>query len=347
LNKATIHIILFLFFIVTPQIKGLAQKTDTIVHVNGNVLKGDFKKMEYGIITWKMDGMGTINVEQPFIDTFISKKQFEIVMKNGLIYYSSLEASDSNREVVISVDGQKESIYIDDIVEAHPIKNKFWMKISGNLSLGGNYSKGSNLTTIAFSGNLDYRNKKTFYQTNWNLNTSYQGDSLTALNTNINLQWQRMFKNQWSSLILVGMSQNLQLGTKRRYDLSLGGVKDIIYNTWNRFYVTAALSGITETPYEPANASQQDLAGALSVAYEIYKYTSPKISLQTSFNFIPYFTGEERYRAAYNLNPSISILNNNFKVGFNFYFNYDSNPAEGSLSNDDYGINLQLTYSLH
>ena len=61
------------------------------------MLKGDFKKMEYGIITWKMDGMGTINVEQPFIDTFISKKQFEIVMKNGLIYYSSLEASDSNR----------------------------------------------------------------------------------------------------------------------------------------------------------------------------------------------------------------------------------------------------------
>ena len=74
MNKATLHIILFLFFIVTPQIKGLAQKTDTIVHVNGNVLKGDFKKMEYGVVTWKMDGMGTISVEEPFIEYFYFKK---------------------------------------------------------------------------------------------------------------------------------------------------------------------------------------------------------------------------------------------------------------------------------
>ena len=347
MKKNSIHIVLFLIVMIFSQINCFAQKTDTIVHNNGNILKGDFKKMEYGIITWKMDGMGTINVEEPFVSTIISQKQFEIVMKNGLIYYSSFEASDSTGEVIIKIADQKVSINIDDIVEIHPIKNKFWQKISGNLSLGGNYSKGSNLTTLAFSGNLDYRNKKTFYQTTWNLNMSYQGDSLTANNTNVNIQWQRMFKDQWSSLILVGTSQNLQLGTKRRFDLSLGAVKDIIYNTWNRFYLTAAISGITETPYEPTIASQQDLAGAISVAYEIYKYTSPKISLQTNLNFIPYFTGEERYRATYNLNPNISILNNNFKVGFNFYYNFDSNPAEGSLSNEDYGINLQLTYSLH
>jgi hypothetical protein len=330
-----------------PHLKGIAQKTDTIVHVNGNVLKGDFKKMEYGIITWKMDGMGTIDVEQPYVSTFISQKQFEILMKNGLIYYSSFERSDSHREVIISVAGQKKSIYIDDIVEMHPIKKKFWMKISGNLSLGGNFSKGSNLTTIAFSGNLDYRNKKAFYQTTWNLNTSYQGDSLTANNSELDLQWQRLFKNQWSSLLLVGTSQNLQLGIRRRYNLSLGAVKDIIYNTWNRFYVTGALSGITETSYETDNPSEQNLAGSIRIAYEIYKFTSPKVSLQTNFNFIPYLTGGERYRANYNLNPSISILNNNFKVGFAFYFNYDSNPPQGSLSNDDYGINLQLTYALH
>jgi len=42
-----------------------AQKTDTIVHINGNVLTGDFKRMNYGIVTWKMDGMGTISLEEP------------------------------------------------------------------------------------------------------------------------------------------------------------------------------------------------------------------------------------------------------------------------------------------
>ena len=103
MNKSTIHIILFLTLMVIPQIKGLAQKTDTIVHTNGNILKGDFKKMEYGIVTWKMDGMGTISVEIPFVSTIVSQKQFEIVMKNGTIYYSSFEASDSTGAVVIDL----------------------------------------------------------------------------------------------------------------------------------------------------------------------------------------------------------------------------------------------------
>ena len=97
----------------TTQLESLAQKTDTIVHVNGNVLKGDLKKMEYGIITWKMDGMGTINVEEPFVSSIISKKQFEIVLKNGLIYFSSFEASDSTGEVIITNGSEKVSIKIE------------------------------------------------------------------------------------------------------------------------------------------------------------------------------------------------------------------------------------------
>ena len=58
----------------------LAQKTDTIVHINGNILTGDFKKMNYGVVTWKMDGMGTIDLEEPKIQTIISSKMFEIKM---------------------------------------------------------------------------------------------------------------------------------------------------------------------------------------------------------------------------------------------------------------------------
>ncbi|MGB5203331.1 MAG: hypothetical protein WBN63_04005, partial [Eudoraea sp.] len=227
MNKATLHIILFLFFIVTPQIKGLAQKTDTIVHVNGNVLKGDFRKMEYGVVTWKMDGMGTISVEEPYVNTFISSKQFEIKMKNGLIYYCSFEASETNGKVILIRNGQQEEVFIDDIVEIHPIKGNFWKKFNGNISLGGNYSRSSDVTTIAFSGNLDYRNKKTFFNLIWNYNLSYQGDSLITQNSNIDLSWQRLLKKNWSTLVALGTSQNLQLGIKRRYNLSLGMIKDI------------------------------------------------------------------------------------------------------------------------
>ena len=83
LNKSIIHILVLFLWLGFGISKLSAQKIDTIIHINGNVLKGEFKKLVYGVVTWKMDGMGTINFEEPKIQTIISKKTFEIKMDDG------------------------------------------------------------------------------------------------------------------------------------------------------------------------------------------------------------------------------------------------------------------------
>ncbi len=72
--KNIIYITIFFIALIVPAKKVIAQKIDTIIHINGNVMTGDFKKMVYGVITWKMDGMGTISFEEPKVKTIISKK---------------------------------------------------------------------------------------------------------------------------------------------------------------------------------------------------------------------------------------------------------------------------------
>ncbi len=147
-------------------------------------------------------------------------------------------------------------------------------------------------------------------------------------------------------MVALGTSQNLQLGIRRRYNLSLGMIKDITYNYWNRLYIGGALSGINEKSYDNTGNSSE-LAGVIRLGWEVYKLTNPKVWVNSTINYIPYITGGSRDRISANFNPSISIINNNFKVGFTFYYNYDSSPPPGSLSNDDYGINLQLTYYIN
>ncbi|NOY51968.1 MAG: hypothetical protein GXO88_15565 [Chlorobi bacterium] len=44
-------------------LSAFSQKTDTIIHINGNVLTGEIKRLDYGIVTYKIDGMGTVNFE--------------------------------------------------------------------------------------------------------------------------------------------------------------------------------------------------------------------------------------------------------------------------------------------
>ena len=128
LRSKTIFLILFFILMLFGGRRVIAQKIDTIVHINGNVLTGDFKKMAYGVITWKMEGMGTISLEEVKVNTIRSRKQFEIKMKDGAIYFGSMDTSSVDRKVNIITQNGKELIFIDDIVEVYPIRRNFWMR---------------------------------------------------------------------------------------------------------------------------------------------------------------------------------------------------------------------------
>ena len=328
------------------QSKVYAQKIDTIIHINGNVMTGDFKRMNYGVVSWSMDGMGTISLEEPKIKTIKSIKQFEIKLKNGFIYFGSFDTSGIDRKVNIVIANGRELVDIDDIVEVYPIRKSFWMRTSGNFSLGLNYTKGSDVFTSVLSGNINYRKRKSYFNLAWDSNNTWQYDSLTATKFDVTLSWQRLLKKSWSIGASVGLSQNLELGTRLRINLTPLVIRDIVYNRWNRFWVGAGVSAQRESPYD-TSAVNNDLVGIITAVWKVYKYTNPKIWVDSDISFIPYMTNSERYRANYNLNPKIGLVGNDLKIGFRFYYSYDSRPPNTNSTGSDWGINLEITYTLH
>lgn len=343
------RIIVFIFLLFSGLLfinKSYAQKIDTIYHTNGNVLTGDLKKLVYGVVSWKMDGMGTISMEEVRVNTIKSIKKFEIKMKNGLLYFGSFDTSGVNQTVKIAFENGSERVNISDIVEVYPIKRNFWLRTSGNFSLGATYSKGSDLGTFSFSGNLSYRKQKSNWNISWDDYNTYQGDTLSSTKADATIGWQRLIKNNWATGVMAGFSQNSELGTKLRFDFTVIGLRDIIYNNWNRFYAGAGLSVQQETPYDTSGVTN-DLTGIATVVWKVYKYTSPKVWVDSDISFVPYFTDSGRYRTNFNLNPKISVVGDDLKVGFKIYYTFDSKPASASASSDDWGINLEITYSLH
>ncbi len=345
MNKSITYTVLIISISFLTLFETYGQKTDTIVHINGNILTGDLKRMNYGVVTWKMDGMGTISLEEPKIETIISNKMFEIKMESGRIYFGSFEASEEPRKVNLILLNENVIVDIEDIVEVYPIKNSFFTRLSGNFSLGANYSKGSNVATLVFSGNIDYRKRNSGYSLVWDTNDTYQGDSLSSSKSDISLSWQRILNKGWSVDFAVGASSNLQLGTDLRWNLSSTGIKDLAYNDWNRLYVAAGLNASKEIPVGDAETTD-DLAGLFQLKWKVYKLTGAKVWVDADISYLPYFTSN-RSRVTLNLNPKVSIFSNNFKVGFNFYYTYDSQPQNTDASNDDYGLNLQFTYALN
>jgi hypothetical protein len=342
LHLSLIVIVMMLIF----SEEGVAQKTDTIYHVNGNVLTGDLKKLAYGVATWKMDGMGTISLEEVKIRSIKSRKQFEVKLKDGAIYFGTIDTSDIGRSVYLVLKDERKWVKIEDIVELYPIKRNFWARTSGNFSLGINTSKGSDASSLASAGGLSYRKKKSYINLAWDNNLSFQGDTINSTKLDGTMALQRLFKKGWSSQVLLGIGQNSELGTKLRWGLTLIGIKDIVYNSWNRFYAGAGLSGMRETPYDDSG-TRYDLAGNMQLVWRVFKYTLPKVWVDAIVSYIPYFTDTGRQRYACNLNPQISIIDDNLKIGFVFYYTFDTKPPSSASSTSDYGFNLQLSFSFH
>jgi hypothetical protein len=323
-----------------------AQKIDTLFHINGNILTGDFKKLEYGIVTWKMDGMGTMSVEAPKINSFHSVKRYDVLLRSGVRYYCSFDSSGINRKVNLLISDGRKLVGIEDIVRVFPIKKSFWLRTSGNFGLGGNYSKGSDLATLSFSSSVEHRRENAAFFFNWDNYYTFQADTLSSTKGDARLGWERIRRKKFSFGTNVGMSQNSELGTRLRLDISFVGIYDFVFNDWNRLYSGAGFSLQHETPYD-ASEPNQDLVGVISLGWKVYKLTSPKIWVDSDINFVPYLTSDGRTRTDFNINPKIGLIGNNLKIGVKYYYSHDSMPATKNARKDDWGTNLEISYTFH
>jgi hypothetical protein len=85
----------------------------------------------------------------------------------------------------------------------------------------------------------------------------------------------------------------------------------------------------------------------VTTAWKVYKYTNPKLWVDSDLSFIPYITGDWRYRLNFDLSPRVGVIGNTLQIGFTFYYTYDSRPPSTANSTFDWGINFELTYNLH
>jgi hypothetical protein len=334
-------------FVLGASILGKAQKTDTIFHTNGNILLGEIKKIDYGRVTFKMDGMGTILVDIDRVKTMISKKFFEFNTTHGRTIYGSIDSSNINGVISINSGYDSNSFHLYQMIEVYPIKSTFFLRTSGKIALGFNYTKASNVGRFDVDWSITYRNKGTSLTLEAsNIQTFTPNDTaVTTSKTDFSLNIEKKIKGIWAWNSYIGGSQNTELGLSLRLKGGLGIQGDVFHTSNQRFYVILGLAPNVEFA-ESQVSNTTNLEGQVSISYQIFKYNFPEISLNTKLDFYPSLNSLERYRVDYNFDANIEIFYN-FYVGGKFYYNFDSKPASETGSNDDYGFTTTIGYTFH
>jgi hypothetical protein len=219
----------------------LAQKTDTLIVRNGDVMTGEIKEFQRGKVEFSTDAAGTVYVKWTRVLTAETDKRFEIILADGTSVFGSLALGDEPHRLKIVVERDTIEVATQQVVRMARVKETFWRRLDGNIDLGVDFTQQNAKTDFSFGAEVDY--KKDHNNFKFDLSTSFSRqtdtDNITRLNTSF--VYLREFAQKWFYSGAVTGEQNSQLSLDIRG--SVGGVAGRFFVQSNKVIFLSGLAG--------------------------------------------------------------------------------------------------------
>ncbi|WP_282035779.1 DUF481 domain-containing protein [Saccharicrinis aurantiacus] len=179
--------------------------------------------------------------------------------------------------MAILVQDDKASILLKhlNIATISPDDLKFVNRLDGMVTSGFSYTKASELGRFNFAANLKYQHNLNQIEMDYSILTEQKNDSIKQ-KQNGGMQYIRLLKRKWFVINRLFAESNSELGLKLRTNYVLGFGNTLIYTNHSLMYIAGGLNTNRETTSDIAT---YNLEGAISLKYSVFKYSSPKLSL--------------------------------------------------------------------
>ncbi|HEY6641899.1 DUF481 domain-containing protein [Povalibacter sp.] len=333
--------------VMLPAVACGREKVDVIHLLNGDRVTGEIIALEYGQLSIGTDSMSTVTIEWPDVVAVESNQSFILEDLAGGHYYGTLSTDRATRTLAILDQGASEPGQLEmvQVARISPGEATFFSRLQGSFSVGFDYTKSSDITTISGSMDLSYRAPTFAWSLGADVNSTkdpVQGtldrDTLTY-----NYQWLREHKRFWAGL--SSLERNEETGIDAR--LTLGGGFGQYFIQTPRSEVSGFIGlAYTKEWSTGVESSQESIEGLLGASWRIFKFNTPKVSLSASLVLYPSITESGRYRTSGNLSLRREIISD-FYLDLSLYQSYDSDPPDETAEKDDYGVTTSLGYSFH
>jgi len=312
---------------------GYGQKTDKVYLKNGDVVTGEMKSMKLAKLSFDMNGPGIISIKWEEIVRINSSKTYEVTLQNGQVLLTKLD----------TLFFETQNIKLDDIVEIVKIRQKFLKRLEGDVNIGFNYTKSSDIIQFNLASAVTYRRPKV--ESTLRLNTVLSrssDDTITSKKQDASIGNLRTLNNRFYFLSALGWERNTQLGLANRYQISASGGKFLLNNNRQRLLTGIGLSYNEERFYENTGyvGNVETMA---AIQYKKFHYSFPKLNIDAVYIIYPSLSNWGRVRMNLQLNTSLEVFKD-FTVGLTFYDNFDNRPSETAASTNDYGLTFSVGF---
>ncbi len=316
-------------------------QNDSLILNNGDVIIGEIKNMERGVVTIETDySDDDFKIEWDGIKEMHTITSFLINTSDGDRFNGAIESS-GDKMVLITLDdgGTKEMAFLD-IVYLKSVDDGFWNKMDAFIDVGFDMMKENNQMTFSTRSGIEYMAPVWSLGLTYNTNFTQRDDVADpSKRTDGGLAGKYFLPKSFYIPVSVTYLKSSELSLNSRWTPS-AGVGYYIFRTNHLYWgVDAGAAYNAENYAQPDSTPNYYTHNSFEGFFgtDLNLYDIGDFSLSTTARAFPSFTESGRWRVDFNLDTKYDLpLEFYIKIGFSM--NYDNQPVtEGS----------EMDYTLH
>jgi hypothetical protein len=320
------------------------EKSDVITLKNGNRINGEIRELNRGMLTFKTDSMGTLNIKWEDVTSISSKFTFVVEDSKGKLYVGKLQAAADVKRVNIVGPSPGDNIDHISIVELSEMGGSIWKRLSGSAELGYTFTKANDRQQLNIASDLSYRAKRYEGKFTYDSIVSHSSGIMEVDRRVLTLTGSLDLKNKWQVLTKGAWEHNLELQLDKRVSITGAPAYDILKTNRSSLLLIGGVAWTQETYFE--QPVKNNMEGAFGADGQFFKLYTPKIDLSSSFYVLPNFSTSGRVRTEFEANLRFEIFRD-FFINFSFYDSYDNKPPTQTGPTNDYGFVTGVSWTFH
>jgi len=315
-----------------------AADTGLVVLKNGTQIAGEVKGLQMAKLEVSTTSMGTIYIEWDKVLALTAPEYFEVELTTGHRYYGTLSPG-PQATLGVTLNGRAVHVDLLSIVRIRPLKQSFWSRLDGSVSLGASYTQSSGIGQGSFSVSVGARRPKLEWSTKFDTTVTVQPNEPQQTRTMYTLGVNRLLRGRWFVPVTGRAEHNTDLGLQLRAAYGGGLGRYLRQSNRSLFSVAAGLTQNLEIPVDGDRTT--NVEAFVGARYSFFTYDTPKTNLTSTFVMYPSLNVGGRVRTDLDVNLSREIVSD-FTVGLTLYDSFDNKPLSATATKHDIGVTLSI-----
>ncbi len=316
---------------------GLASaNSDVVIFGNGDRLTGEVKSLERGKLRFKTAATDTIAIEWDDVANLSSVQNLQVETTAGARYLGTLVRSAEPAMILVRAASESVTLRMADVVLMTPIEDRGLERLDGDVSLGYNFAKASEVQQLQFALDLEARTETRIFGMTAAHVQSDSEDSATSQRQSLDLSYTRLRANRWVTGAVARLDRNDELGLDLRTSIGAGGGRYLRQTN----SATLLLAGGLQLSRENVSgdvADEDTIEAFATLEWDWFRYDTPELDLSTQLSVFPNLSETGRVRAEFDIRLRWEMIEDLFWA-LSLYESYDSDPVAAAAEKSDYGI---------